>query len=131
VHQALRNILGEHVLQKGSNITPERLRFDFSHPAKLSAEETSEVEGEVNRIIAANLPVKREEMTVAEAKQRGALGLFEEKYADKVSVYSIGDYSVEICGGPHVQATGELGTFKITAEDSIGAGRRRIKAILE
>jgi alanyl-tRNA synthetase len=131
LHQALREVLGNHVVQKGSNITPERLRFDFSHERKLTASEIAAVEALVNRVIATNLPVIREEMTVAAAKERGALGLFEDKYADRVSVYMIGGFSIEICGGPHVSSTGQLGTFRITAEESVGAGRRRIKAVLE
>ena len=124
-------MLGGHVLQKGSNITPERLRFDFSHPNKLSNDEVKQVEDLVNKKIAENLPVSRKEMTLAHAKEKGALGLFGEKYRDRVSVYFIDDYSVEICGGPHVDRTSELGTFKITGEGSVGAGVRRIKAILQ
>jgi alanyl-tRNA synthetase len=131
LHQALRTILGDHVLQKGSNITPERLRFDFSHPTKMTDEEIKRVEDLINQKIQEDLPIKREELTVAEAKKRGALGLFEHKYGEKVNVYSIGDFSVEICGGPHVERTGILGTFKITKEESAGAGIRRIKAVLE
>jgi alanyl-tRNA synthetase len=131
LHQALREVLGTHVVQKGSNITAERLRFDFGHGSKLTDDEIAQIEALVNRKIAASLPVQREEMTVAEAKQRGALGLFEKKYADRVSVYSIGDFSVEVCGGPHVASTGGLGTFRITVEESVGSGRRRVKAVLE
>lgn len=130
LHQALREVLGDHVVQKGSNITAERLRFDFSHPVKLTEEERSSVEDLVNEKIGKDLPVKREEMTVAEAKGRGALGLFEDKYGDRVSVYSVGDWSVEICGGPHVETTGALGNFKIVKEESAGAGVRRVKAVL-
>ena len=131
LHQALRTVLGDHVLQKGSNITPERLRFDFSHPQKMTAEELQQIETLVNAQIAANLPVQRQEMTVAEAKELGALGLFEHKYGDKVSVYTIGNFSREICGGPHVEHTGILGKFKITKEEAAGAGIRRIKAVFE
>lgn len=130
LHQALRTVLGKHVFQRGSNITPERLRFDYSHPRKLSAEEIKRVEDVVNEQIRRDLPVRQEEMTVAEAKQRGALGLFAHKYGDTVSVYTVGDFSCEICGGPHVTRTGGLGTFKITKEESAGAGLRRIKATL-
>lgn len=130
LHQALRKVLGNHVFQKGSNITRERLRFDFSHPQKLTATELTSVEDLVNQKIQENLPVKREEMTVEEAKNKGALGLFEHKYKDKVSMYIIGDFSCEICGGPHVEHTGQLGTFTITKEESAGAGVRRIKAVL-
>ncbi len=132
LHQALRDVLGNHVFQKGSNITPERLRFDFSHPTKITPAEIKKVEDIINEKIKANLPVKREEMTVEEAKEKGALGLFEHKYGDTVSVYSVGDYSREICGGPHVEHLGELaGTFKIVKEEAASAGIRRIKAILD
>lgn len=131
LHQALRDVLGRHVFQKGSNITPERLRFDFSHTQKMSPEEIQRVEETVNEKIQADLPVQREEMTVAEAKAKGALGLFEGKYGDRVSVYVIGNYSKEICGGPHVNRTGELGQFKILKEESAGGGIRRIKAVLK
>ncbi|MEK7556568.1 MAG: alanine--tRNA ligase [Patescibacteria group bacterium] len=131
LHQALRDVLGEHVFQKGSNITPERLRFDFSHTDKMTPDQIQKIENLVNQKIQEDLLVLREETTVAEAKQKGALGLFEEKYADRVSVYSMGNYSCEICGGPHVAHTGELGHFKITKEESAGAGVRRIKAVLE
>jgi alanyl-tRNA synthetase len=132
LHQALKNVLGEHVAQKGSNITPERLRFDFSHTAKMTAEQIQEVEDIVNGVIASNLPVRCEEMTVEEAKRRGAIGLFEGKYDAKIKVYTVGEYtsefSKEICGGPHVASTGELGTFKIQKEEAVSAGIRRIKA---
>lgn len=131
LHKALRTVLGEHVLQRGSNITPERLRFDFSHPTKMTPEEIEAVVALVNEQITQDLQVTREEMAVEEAKQRGALGLFEHKYGDKVSVYTMGDFSCEICGGPHVEHTGVLGKFVITKEESAGAGLRRIKAILE
>lgn len=130
LHQALRDVLGEHVVQKGSNITPKRLRFDFSHPDKLTDEEKQKVEEIINEKIQAGLEVKRSEMTVAEAKEKGALGLFEDKYADKVSVYQVGDYSIEICGGPHVANTKELGKFEIKKEQSASQGVRRIKAVL-
>lgn len=131
LHQALRDVLGDHVFQKGSNITAERLRFDFSHPDKMAPEQITAVEAAVNAQITADLPISREEMTVQEAKDRGALGLFEQKYGESVSVYSIGDYSCEICGGPHVDRTGGLGHFRIAKEESAGAGVRRIKAVLE
>ncbi|MAF80634.1 alanine--tRNA ligase [bacterium] len=130
LHQALRTVLGDHVLQKGSNITPKRLRFDFSHPDKMTDEQKKAVEDLVNKQITANIPVTREETTVAEAKAQGALGLFEDKYADSVHVYKVGDFSIEICGGPHVDSTGTLGTFRITKEESTSAGVRRIKAVL-
>ncbi|MCC7357296.1 alanine--tRNA ligase [Candidatus Uhrbacteria bacterium] len=132
LHRALKNILGEHVEQKGSNITSERLRFDFSHPEKLTPEQIKRVEDMVNAVIDQDLPVHSKEMTVAEAKMHGAIGLFEEKYGDKVKVYFIGneitDFSKEICGGPHVTHTGDLGKFKIQKEEAVSAGIRRIKA---
>jgi alanyl-tRNA synthetase len=131
LHQALRQVLGSHVEQRGSNITVERLRFDFSHPERLSAEQISAVEDMVNGQIRADLPVTWEEMSVAEARQCGAIGLFEERYGERVKVYSIGDFSREICGGPHVEHTGELGTFRVVKDEAIGSGLRRIRAILE
>ncbi|MEX0934850.1 MAG: alanine--tRNA ligase [Candidatus Paceibacterota bacterium] len=135
LHAALRDILGDHVEQRGSNVTSERLRFDFTHPDSLSEEEKQQVESWINEKIEKGLSVSSEEMTVEEAQKRGALGLFEEKYGDRVMVYTIGDednpVSIEICGGPHVENTGELGEFKITSEKSSSAGVRRIKAILE
>ncbi len=130
LHQALRQVLGTHVLQKGSNITPDRLRFDFSHPHKLTPEEIVAVERVVNETISQDLPVVRKEMTVADARNQGALGLFAHKYKDIVSVYAIGDFSLEICGGPHVSHTGEIGRVKIVKEESAGAGIRRIKAVI-
>ena len=130
LHKALREVLGEHVVQKGSNITPERLRFDFSHPEKMTPEQIAAVENLVNEQIARDLSVTREEMSVEEAKKRGALGLFEHKYGDTVSVYTMGDFSCEICGGPHVEHTGTLGKFSITKEESASSGVRRIKAVL-
>ena len=131
LHKALQIVLGEHAKQKGSNITVDRLRFDFSHPEKMTKEQLEEVEKIVNEKIAEDLPVTCQEMTLEEAKNSGATGLFENKYGDKVKVYSIGDFSKEICGGPHVTHTGELGHFKIKKEESSSAGVRRIKAILE
>jgi len=128
---ALRQILGPHVYQKGSNINAERLRFDFSHPEKMTPEEIKKVEDLVNEKIEANLEMKREEMTPEVAKAQGALGVFEAKYGDKVSVYSAVGFSKEICGGPHVASTGELGHFKIVKEEASSAGVRRIKAVLE
>ncbi|MEM4270789.1 MAG: alanine--tRNA ligase, partial [Candidatus Pacearchaeota archaeon] len=109
----------------------ERLRFDFSHPKKMTPEEIKRVEDLVNEQIRKALPVVFEEMTFEEAKKAGAIGLFEEKYGKKVKVYTIGDFSKEICGGPHVQNTGELGHFKIIKEEASSSGIRRIKAILE
>jgi alanyl-tRNA synthetase len=128
---SLRKVLGGHVFQKGSNINPERLRFDFSHEGKMTAEQIKRVEDLVNEQIKKDLPVKMEEMSLEEAKQRGATGVFEAKYGEKVRVYSIGDFSREICGGPHVKSTGELGHFKIIKEEAVSAGTRRIKAVLE
>ena len=131
LHKALQIVLGEHATQKGSNITTERLRFDFSHPEKMTKEQLQQVEDIVNEQIKRDLTVTCEEMTVEEAKKAGAMGLFENKYGDKVKVYTIGDFSKEICGGPHVTHTGELGHFKIKKEESSSAGVRRIKAVLE
>jgi len=132
---ALRKVLGDHVVQKGSNITPERLRFDFSHTEKMTDEEKAEVEKLVNQAIDRDLPVSYEEMTVDEAKEAGAMGVFESKYGEKVKVYKVGEgedvVSIEICGGPHVERTGGLGKFKIKKEQSSSAGVRRIKAVLE
>ena len=131
LHKALQIVLGDHAKQKGSNITTERLRFDFSHPEKMTKEQLKQVEDIVNEQIARDLPVTCEEMTLEEAKASGATGLFENKYGEKVKVYTIGDFSKEICGGPHVSHTGELGHFTIKKEESSSAGVRRIKAILE
>ncbi len=133
LHQALRQVLGDHVEQKGSNITAERLRFDFSHGEKMTPEQIKQVEDIVNTQIKADLPVRAEQLTVEEAKAKGAIGLFEDKYAQiggKINVYFMGDFSKEICGGPHVQHTGELGGIKIAKEEASSAGVRRIKAIL-
>ncbi len=128
---ALRIILKDkNIIQKGSNITPERLRFDFSFPRKLTEKELKEVEDLVNANIQKSCEVIREEMSPEQAKKKGALGIFEKKYGDKVSVYNIGDFSKEICAGPHVKNTCELGHFKIKKEDSSSAGVRRIKATL-
>ncbi len=131
LNEALRKAISRGIVQKGSNITPERLRFDFNFDRKLAEEEIKKVEDLVNKKIKEAIPVKREEMSLEEAKKRHAQGMFEHKYADRVSVYSIGDFSVEICGGPHVKNTKELGKFKITKEESSAAGVRRIKAVLE
>lgn len=131
LHQALRDVLGDHVYQTGSNITPERIRFDFSHGEKLTNEQIHKVEGVVNQKIKENLPVKKELINQEEADQQGAIGLFREKYGDKVSIYKIGDYSIEYCGGPHVAHTAQVGTFKIIKEEALGAGTRRIRAILK
>ena len=130
LHQALRIVLGEHVKQSGSNITEERLRFDFTHPQKMTKEEIKEVEDLVNEQIKRDLKVTCEEMSYDEAKKSGAIGLFTNKYGDKVKVYTIGDFSKEICGGPHVTHTGDMGRFKIKKEESSSSGIRRIKAVL-
>lgn len=128
---ALRKVLGEEVFQRGSNITAERLRFDFSFGRKVEKDELEKVEKMVNDVISKDLPVTVEEMTVEEAKNNGALGVFESRYGEKVKVYTIGNFSKEICGGPHVTHTGVLGKFKIQKEESSSAGVRRIKAVLE
>lgn len=130
LHQALRDVLGASVYQKGSNITPERLRFDFSFDRKLTDEEKKKVEDMVNQKITEALPVSYEDIPLEEAKKRGAIGLFEEKYGDKVRVYKVGEYSLEFCGGPHVGNTSELGHFKIVKEEAVSQGIRRIKAVL-
>lgn len=128
--EALRRVLGNHVEQKGSNINEDRIRFDFSHPDKLTDEQKQQVEDIVNEQIQRKLPVHFEEMSVEDAKKIGATGVFEHKYGDKVKVYFMGDFSKEICGGPHVDNTGDLGGFKIKKEQSSSAGVRRIKATL-
>ena len=128
---ALRKVLGDGVAQKGSNITTERLRFDFSFERKMTPEEVKEVEKLVNEAIQADVPITCEEMTVDEARAQGAIGLFGDKYGEKVKVYTMGKYSKEICGGPHASHTGELGTFKIKKEEASSAGVRRIKAVLQ
>ena len=138
LHQALRIVLGSHVAQKGSNITAERLRFDFSHPEKMSAEQLKAVEDIVNEQISKNLPMGFEMLSVEEAKEAGAIGLFENKYeaiGGKVKVYTAGNeekgvFSKEICGGPHADNTGSLGRFKIIKEEAVSSGMRRIKAVL-
>ncbi len=137
LNAALRKVLGSHVYQKGSNITAERLRFDFPNPSALTPKQVAEVESLVNRAIADKLEVKWEIMPLAQAKKLGAMGVFEAKYADSVKVYSVWNsktkevFSRELCGGPHVSNTAELGHFRITKEEGVGAGIRRIKAVLE
>lgn len=131
LHEALRQVLGPHVEQRGSNITVERLRFDFSHPEKMTPAQLQAVEILVNDQIARDLAVEWQEMDIEQAKEQSAIGLFEERYGDRVKVYSIGEYSKEICGGPHVERTGELGHFRIVKEQSVGSGLRRIRAVLE
>jgi alanyl-tRNA synthetase len=144
LHIALRKVLGPHVGQKGSNITPERLRFDFSHPDKMTDEQIKQVEDLVNAAIVRDYPVSWQEMPVADAYKDGVIGLFPDRYDDIIKVYTIGDpkfpgnadpseptFSREICGGPHVEHTGVIGHFKITKEEACSAGVRRIKAIVE
>jgi len=137
LHQALRSVLGAHVAQKGSNITSERLRFDFSHPEKMTPDQLKAVERIINEQIKKDLPVHFEILDLEQAKKRGAFGLFEDKYAQlggKIKVYFVGDenlgdyVSKEVCGGPHVARTSELGSFKIVKEEAVAAGIRRIKA---
>ena len=130
MHTALRKVLGDEVAQKGSNITAERLRFDFSFGRKMTKEEIAEVERLVNEAIAAKAPITCREMTVPEAKAEGAIGLFESKYGELVKVYTMGEFSKEICGGPHAENTGDLKSFKIQKEESSSAGVRRIKAVI-
>ena len=131
LNAALKIVLGSHVHQRGSNITAERMRFDFSHPAKMTEEEKKATEDLVNEWIKEAIPVEHLEMKKDEAIRLGAEAMFIEKYGDIVSVYKIGDRSLELCGGPHVQNTSELGHFKIKKEESSSSGVRRIKAILE
>ncbi len=127
----LKEMYGDTVIQKGANITPERLRFDFSLDRKMTEEEQLELTTKVNSYIKQNLDVIKEEMTYEEAKNQGAVGIFTDKYGSKVFVYSIGSISKEICGGPHIKNTSELGNFKIQKEESSSAGVRRLKVILE
>jgi len=129
MHAALRNILGEHVQQKGSLVNNERLRFDFSHNAAVSPEQLFEIECMVNQQIRNNLGAESEEMAIADAKAKGAMALFGEKYGDEVRVVSMGDFSVELCGGVHVNRSGDIGSFKIIAETGIASGVRRIEAV--
>ena len=131
LNAALKNVLGNHVHQKGSNITAERMRFDFSHNSKMTEEEKQKTEDLVNEYIQMAIPVEKLEMKKDEAIAQGAEAMFLDKYGDIVSVYKIGDVSMELCGGPHVHNTSELGHFKIKKEEASSAGVRRIKAILE
>ncbi len=131
LNAALKQILGSHVHQRGSNITSERMRFDFSHPAKMTDEEKQKTEDLVNKWISEAIPVEHLEMKKEEAIRLGAEAMFIEKYGDVVSVYKIGDISLELCGGPHVENTSEIGHFKIKKEESSSSGVRRIKAIIE
>ena len=130
LHAALRKVLGDEVAQKGSNITAERLRFDFSFHRKMEPEEIAEVQRLVNEAIERKMPITMEEMSVEDARNSGAIGLFGDKYGERVKVYTMGDFSKEICGGPHASNTGDLVAFKIQKEQSSSAGVRRIKAII-
>jgi len=136
LHQALHDVLGDSVEQKGSNITPERLRFDFSYGSKMTDEQKNKVEDIVNQKIKGSLPVNQIILPKEKALKTGARHSFNDKYGDQISVYFIGEdlnsaYSKEFCGGPHVKNTSELGHFKITKEEAVSAGVRRIKATLE
>ncbi|MBQ7746142.1 MAG: alanine--tRNA ligase, partial [Spirochaetia bacterium] len=131
LHAALRKVLGDHVGQKGSNITPERLRFDFSHGEKMTKEQIQQVEDLVNDAIKRDLQVSVETMTPQEAVEKGAVAFFSSKYGEQVTVYTIGDFSKEVCAGPHVKHTGDMGHFHILKEESSSSGVRRIKAVLE
>ncbi|HET9947176.1 MAG TPA: hypothetical protein VFQ63_03885, partial [Patescibacteria group bacterium] len=139
LQQALRDVLGNHVFQTGSNITTERLRFDFSHPDKLTDQQIQKVEKIVKGKIEEDLPVHFEMLDLKEAKETGAIGLFDEKYESKVKVYFMGGsgkegdhsaYSKEFCGGPHVPHTGVIKSFKITKQESIGKGQQRLYAVV-
>lgn len=131
LHQALRTVLGRHVQQQGSDITAQRLRFDFTHPKKLTPEEIKAVEDLVNQKVQEDLPVSWRETTYDAAIAEGVLAFFKEKYPPRVKVYSVGTFSKEICGGPHVTNSGEIGHFKIVKDESCGAGVRRIRAVVE
>ena len=127
----LKKMFGEQVEQRGSNITPERLRFDFNLDHKMTPEEIAELEVFVNDVISKNIEVTCKEMPLDEARAMGAHGIFDSKYGDKVKIYIIGDVDKQICGGPHAKTTGDLHHFKITKEESSSSGIRRIKAILD
>ena len=130
LHAALKIVCSPDIEQKGSNITEERLRFDFNFARKLTPEEVAEVERLINEQIALNVPVVMKEMSLEEAKAQGFTGLFESKYGERVKTYSIGEFSKEICGGPHAETTGQLGKFKIAKQENVSAGVKRIKAVL-
>ncbi len=129
LHHALREVLGKHVTQKGSLVAPERLRFDFSHPRPVTSEQVVEIEQIVNRMVLANAGTDTREMSLADAKQAGAIGLFGEKYGDEVRVVRIGADSVELCGGTHVSRAGDIGLLKIVSEGGVAQGVRRIEAV--
>ena len=130
LHAALKKVCSDEINQKGSNITEERLRFDFNFSRKLTPEEVKAVEDMVNDVIRQDLPVVMREMPLEQAREEGFTGLFESKYGEVVKTYSIGDFSKEICGGPHAEHTGLLGTFKIAKQENVSAGVKRIKAVL-
>ena len=129
LHKALREVLGEHVNQAGSLVTPERLRFDITHFEAISNEELKVIEEKVNNVILSSLDIKCDIMNIKEAKEKGATALFGEKYGDEVRVVSMGDYSTELCGGTHLTNTSQVGMFKILSEGGVAAGVRRIEAI--
>ncbi|NLY44077.1 MAG: alanine--tRNA ligase [Clostridiaceae bacterium] len=129
LHKALRRVLGEHVVQSGSLVTPDHLRFDFSHFAPMTKDEIDRVEREVNRVVLDSLPIKAEEMPIEEAKKKGAMALFGEKYGSVVRLVTMGDYSLELCGGCHLTSTSQVGSFKIVSESGVAAGVRRIEAV--
>ena len=132
LNEALRVVLKKKdIVQRGSNITPERLRFDFNFDRALTPDELADVEALVNKQIQKGLPVIRQQMSVEEAKKQGAQAVFDDKYGNTVSVYKAGDFSTEICGGPHINNTNELGVFKITKQKGIASGVRRIRATLK
>ena len=131
LNEVLRKVISPNIRQRGSNITADRLRFDFNFDRKLTDEEKKAVENMVNDIIKKDLFVEKMKMTVEKAKKLGAQAEFDDKYGEKVSVYKIGNFSIEICTGPHVKHTGEIGHFRIKKEESSAAGVRRIKAVLD
>jgi len=131
LHRALQQVLGDHVKQKGCSIKEDRFRFDFVHTSKMTEDELRRVEDLVNEIIGNDVPVTMATMSLEDARQQGAIALFTSKYGEQVKVYAIGDFSKEVCGGPHVGRTGELGRFKIQKEEASSAGVRRIRAVLE
>ncbi len=131
LHTSLRKILGEHTHQSGSNITSERLRFDFNYDQKLTEEQLNQITNMVNEQINKKIPVVKETMSFPDAQKQGALAFFGTKYPEIVSVYTVGDFSKEVCTGPHVKNTGSLGKFLITKEESAGSGKRRIYAVLK
>src|SRR5204862_1983684 len=129
LHECLREVLGDHVKQAGSAVRPDKLRFDFTHPQALTAEERAEVERRVNERVFQNLAVRIYETPIAEARRLGAMMLFGEKYGEIVRVVDVDGWSLELCGGTHVRSTAEIGPFAILAESSVGAGARRIEAV--